>query len=467
MKLTRRRVLIAAVSAGVAGCSSGDTDSGPTTTTERTESESTGGEQTTDEETGSDDSQDDSVASLLQFGDGVPEAHRERAHRALARTQEFVGEELAAPVTIQYAEPGFLSSSEQAPKSSLQAVLGDMVHRVPVPDDSPGSWGQYLTDPRELTLIDPDEKETLVSFLRREAPADLPEDAYAVYPSETLISHELVHALQGDTIENLELGFSYEGPHYDGTHAGNSIHEGTATYVESRYHARCSNEADIECDIWKASRSPERTPAWAVSLSMWYVNGQVLVHHLQERHGWDGIWEAHRNPPEHTWAAMFPEQAIDEGVETDEVRVPDNSTDKWQPLDADHIGVNALYEKLLNLGQTSRTDSDAELDSEVTEKIVSEYMFRSELLRGWRADGVVAYEHAGDQRTAAHWRVVMASADDARALAEAFQRGYQDEGTAAGDGWDLDGRIFTVSRTDSTIDLWMAPDTEALETLRD
>lgn len=481
--LTRRRALAAALVASTAGCtglggdgtgedggdgSSDDTDGG----TDGSDGDPDDGTSTdgdgTDGESGSDgDGEDDGTDTddwadyPLAFGNEVGEETRTKARRALERTREIVGEELDDEVTIQFDEPGFLPIELLFPDSGPLHHIGRMAHREGVPEEYFGATGSYGND--TITLVDPDYSDELTPIFQELAPVEIPDDVLEDYVGEALIAHELTHAIQGD-VTDFRVGIGYQGSSYDGRQAGRSVGEGTAEYVGGRYRAECLQGEYDECEVLEIWLNAERTPLWGVHLQMWYINGMIYTYYLREDGGWDAIWDAHADPPKSAWATMFPAQFFTDPIGPAELPPQKTPPTGWDSSYQDRLGVNTLYEKLYRLEQVSPLDEDARVASEVTAATGAERMFRSELLRGWRNDRFTVFEHESDgDRVAGQWLIQLDSSAGASDLASAFEAGYGTVGTQSGDAWHFRDDYFTVDTESETVELWMAPDTDALE----
>lgn len=485
--LTRRRALAVALAASTAGCTTlggdgaddgdegspddssgepdgtspdGSQDGGETGDSDTGgDGESGGGDEGTD---GDGEDGDDEGAYPLAFGDEVGEETRAKAKRALDRTREIVGEDLDDEVTIQFEEPGFLPVELLFPESGPLYYIGRMAHREGVPDEYFGAMGVYSGD--TITLVDPAYSDELTPVLQELAPVEIPDDVLENYVGEGLIAHELTHAIQSDVVD-FSLGMGYRGSSYDGRQAGRCVGEGTAEYVQGRYRTNCLRGEYDECEVVETWVNAERTPLWALHLQMWYINGMIYTYYVHEDGGWDALWDANASPPQTAWATMFPAEFVSNDIGPGELPPQETPPVGWQVSYEDRLGVNTLYEKLYRLEQVSPIDDDARVASDVTAATGAERMFRSELLRGWRNDRFTVYEHESDgDRFAAQWLIQLERSAGASSLASAFEVGYETVGTPSGDAWHYREDYFTVDSESETVELWIAGDTDALDT---
>lgn len=413
-------------------------------------------------------------AELLQFDDGVSEATQERAIRALERTSQMLGAQLDEPITVKLIDAGPLPVGPA--RTPFDSIIDQATHRKS-PDFRVGGFGRYTGRTRTLRIADPvqlnrfidENPEALTDMFDGHRDEfgfdiDIPDDPFANYPDERLFAHEFMHAFQGD-IPRVPHTADLPPATRDGRMTEQAVKEGAADFVAQRYLTNCLDGSYDPCNEHMFWFSPEYTASWMIRDQVPYVNGAVLMYHIHDRGGWDAVWETHEDLPNTAWAAMFPEQYLEDGFEVVRGRV-ETTPEGWTVLDSSTLGVAYLYEKLAILRAVSITDEDAQLPPEIQEALSLPSMFRTSLLEGWRGDYFVGLETTDDaDETGYCWVIEFATADRADAFAAAVDGGYQRFGEEAGAFVHVDGGLRAVEQTDTTVTLGMAPDEDALATI--
>lgn len=407
----------------------------------------------------------------LRFGDDVPAQVRARAERALDRVEKMLDEELVEPVHVRFGPPRERDAARSMTR--FGRVTARAVHREPAPRSVPFPLGTHHGgEESTITLTDPSELD-VEELARAVGGGDEVRELLEAYPPESHIAHELAHAFQRQLVDRVPA----TGPH-DVERARQSIREGAAQYVESRYRASCASGVYDPCHA-PATESPvvELAPNWALPTVIPYVNGAVLTAWLYRRGSWDAVWNSHESPPTTAWAAMFPGRYVTDGIDTVAVD-PADPPDGWLALDPGRnygtypdshegrMGVNALYEKLANLDLVA-DDADAAVDPRVGQAMAVDRCFRTDLLADWRGDRLRGYAHVDDyDRLGYRWQVAFASETAARALARATATAYDRRGSRRDAGWRLNGRLVDVHRDGNRITFLMAPDPAGIDALR-
>lgn len=491
MTLSRREVLAISAVAGVAGCTSIGSDSDDDSadvegdrTGEETENE--GSEQ----DDGRADIGEESSTTLLIFdGDFTPELEK-RAIRALNRTEELLGKPLEDAVTLELntvdlsailgsasvnadsvgpgpstaSKSALVSGPGQSGGTPMEELIERATHREPMPDLGFAHFGVFYPTSRRIEISVPEDTENALALLRMHAPIDVPDDALEGYPDDSLFAHELTHAIQWDVVDSPPSGSGHTPDH---TEAKTSIMEGLAHWIVATYRANCVQGVYDDCSIPGYWLTVEATPSFQIPGRIPYTNGSILTQYLLDSGGWDAVWEAHREPPETAWVAMFPEEYVETGgFEVQSAGWDGHPPDGWITIGTERLGVNRLYEKLFQLDVVSNPPDDGRLADAITDELLHEYMFRSELLRGWRGDELTGFHRMSDGRLGYQWEIQMATTEDALALADAITDGYDGRGIELADGWELDDTVVDVESDDDSLSLVMAPDSDGLAAMR-
>lgn len=450
----RRRALLSAIATsaavGTAGCTGSDSrdaagSGGPTT--DATAAQTTGGAET---------STADGDEPILRFGDRIGDETRERCRRALDRTRDITGAELAAPVRIEMRDP--VVRTELRPQSPFEIAVSKATHLLsaPRPDRFPGSLGSYHVGERVIELTDVSQLD-VESLTAQEA---TPDATLENYPNEPHVAHELTHAVQHDVADR-----GGDARTVDGTNAGRSLTEGIATYVEGRYRANCVDGDYDPCVTLESFGRAVDVPLWMLPRRMPYVNGALFAHRVVENGGWGDLWDRYESPPDVSAAIMFPEEYLDTGIAYEaDVAVPDEASDPWSRTGSTRLGVFPLYQKLFSLGVVSLDDPDAAVDDEAAATLDLPRVYRSEMLRGWRGDALVGYEGA-DGAVGYRWETEWASADDAEQVVGTVAGAYDRRGQRHDVGWFLDEDVVTAFADGTTVTFAGGPTGDAVRAI--
>src|SRR3954447_11310237 len=126
--------------------------------------------------------------------------------------------------------------------------------------------------------------------------------------AETVIAHELTHALEDQHFHDFELA---SRPFADSTNARRALLEGSATLSELRYAQRYLHQrGDLEALLAKRARDfadPSVSPALRAVAAFPYVAGGRFVASLHAQGGWKLVNFAHRHAPHTTEAILHPQ----------------------------------------------------------------------------------------------------------------------------------------------------------------
>jgi hypothetical protein len=410
-----------------------------------------------------DDSSDDAVngspaddsVELLTFTESVPPEIRDRTRRAYGRTRDIVGTGLTEEITVEVTNPSLQEWSGQL--SQLDRYTMIATNREYPTDVLPSAFGTGSGS--DIWLAHPDHAVEIGERFDEHFPVDMDRYDLSNIPDGRIIAHELAHAIQ---YQNWELNRQDGSP--DARAATTTVLEGTAEYVGQRYMSNCLDGEYDPCTVVEFWAGPLQAPAWLVGRRLPYVNGMALAHHVVDRGGWDRLIEVHAEPPQTAWAAMFPEQYLDEGLALEEVSQPP-APDGWTLDISTRLGVTSLYEKLAHLDAAWPSDPEAQVSDDLASTAYVDAVYRSSLLEGWRGDDFRVYVDP-NQRLAYRWRIAFETAGGADAFAEAIAGGYDRIGSRASWGWQFENWAAAVDRDASAVVLSQAVSPEKLSTVR-
>jgi hypothetical protein len=281
-------------------------------------------------------------------------------------------------------------------------------------------------------------------------------DAAAPTVDESVLAHELVHALQD---QRGWLGRN-AGTH-DGRLARTGLVEGDATAVQRAYMERCGEE-------WRCLDAPSRQGGAAdydrgLFLAVYapYAEGPGFVEALRERGNWSTVNAAYADPPVSTEQVIHPERYPADTPES--VSVPDRSSAAWSRFDiartGERLGEATIYAMLWANGVVDREGAAV-------------YNYSHSASTGWAGDRLVPYRD-GD-RFGYVWQSEWDTAADAREFAAAYREVLaahdareRGEGVYVVPESDPFGDAFRVSRSGTTVTVVNAPDTAALAGVHD
>lgn len=403
---------------------------------------------------GSTDGSDVDPTEYLTFSEAIDETTRERCLRSLEGTVDVVGETPERPVDVEYKE----FSTRQASMPPEVYPVARITPGTILPSEQvqvPGALGTYNSQRRALTLADP---ETVPTSMYSDTDR-FPEVSLTAYPSDSLIAHELTHAIQNDVAPDPAPPTNAAGRIAD-----TAISEGTADYVQGLYRQQClSGERD--CATREFQLRPEIVPLWHVLRRFPYRSGAAFVHAAHERWGWDRVWELSRDPPESTWAIMFPDRHFDDDVSIERVSSAP-AIDGWQHPTIHHPGALGLYFLLRALGIARVDDPETVTDSAMTDATGIERVYRSDHLSAWRGGGLALYVQGENEPFAIRWTTRWESADAASTAAEAIASAYDERASPDGDGWTVGDAHVVLERSGEALTMASGPDVETSEAIR-
>jgi hypothetical protein len=228
--------------------------------------------------------------------------------------------------------------------------------------------------------------------------------------------HELVHALQDQ-----QFGLGEVPDTQDRQLARNSVVEGEATLLESRYEQQCGGE-------WDCIETPPRAGTGGGNVNRGvllvilapYVQGPDFITAVQRRGGWRAVNDLHREYPASTEQVLDPETLPDETPV--EVTVTDRSNDEWRRFDhdpvADTVGQASIHATFFQNG--------------IRAADIERYSYAHPAAVDWEGDTLVPYRN-GD-RFGYVWETAWESEAEAHQFAETYRALLESEGATLRDG---------------------------------
>lgn len=288
-------------------------------------------------------------------------------------------------------------------------------------------------------FYDPETEETYV----------ISEDEEMSALEETILAHEIVHALQD---QHFDLGMLDEfGTEYDEALAFTSVVEGDASLVQERYVQEYFDQEkmnEFQQEAMEAQQN-EATQEAMEAVPDYYVQGFVFPYQagpnfMMQAYDDDfsNLNELLEDPPVATYQIMNPEEYLaGELDDPRDVELPDldeRLDDDWELYESGTLGAFD-FSYLLHTNGASEPQ---------------------ETLDGWDGDQFAMYER-GDDQVLATVSTAWATEEDAREFEEALGEtmgGYNEE-----DGvWSDEGRYHTVMRDGDIVTLVSSTDPDAL-----
>lgn len=385
-------------------------------------------------------------AGTLAF-EGVDAAFRERADTVFERLTDLVGATIREETTIR-----LIDTAEMRDRSVGGALVGEtttqrLAHRAlgvveTLDPDVPFEFsGAYYPDSATILLVADDE-------------ADV---------DDQLLAHELCHAIQFQAggVPSWEHGWSAG---FDRHTAQQALLEGTAMYAEDEYVGGCDG-AYATCELSRPTRIDLQgiDPALLVTYGS-YFNGHEFASALDERSGWDAIWEAHGDPPVSTGQILRPEWYP--SWQPESVPTPSEPGPPWTRLDTERLGTQALFVTLWNEGvlpETAAFTGDPDDADEVYSTLVR---YRSELTDRWRGDAFTGFERS-DGRYGWLWRIGWEDASAAETGYERFREWATTRGsvTDVDDVWVRDDGVEALALDGDDVLIGTAPTRDDLDAI--
>lgn len=391
---------------------------------------------------------------LVRFESGVGDDLRERVEDVYDRTVAACGRELREPVSLEV-----VGEREMRDRAAERAWLGEAqfprrAFRIvgileEVDDDpSPGFAGTY--DPAEERIV-------LVDFGGSEL-------------SDLLVAHELLHAIQFQTVDDLAW-WRWDWPEIgiDKRRAVAGTVEGAATFLETELQTACERGEHDTCLLgreWRADQAlgiGDPDGVTLVTLGA-HANGLEFAKHLAEGGVWAGLWDAHETPPTHSAQILKPDRYPD--AEPAPVEI-DASPEDWDSIGSTRVGMLVTFATLwhhdaIPADTIYTRENGGSAADHVAMRLVR---YRSTVTDAWRGDRLTLYERE-DGDYGGVWRLRWATTTGAEAATDALETWADGRGDRIGDDplWRLsDDRYLSVRLRDRETDVIDVPDPTAVD----
>lgn len=246
---------------------------------------------------------------------------------------------------------------------------------------------------------------------------------------ETLVVHELVHALQDEFGSRAGQIRQTGTGSFDEIASSAALLEGEAVYLEVLYVEQCASGA------WKCVVEPPAPPYLTeptnrenrelaeIFLARYpYLEGVAFVDHVYTegvsgRTGWEAIHYAHQNPPMATEQITHPERYPSEPVAA--VSVPENSRNGWMPKFWSRLGERQLYMMFWYQDYEHEIPViDSEDHFSDVESLSDRFVYESVPSTGWAGDRILTF--ARGEEDAYVWTIQFDSVGDAEEFHAAY-----------------------------------------------
>lgn len=262
------------------------------------------------------------------------------------------------------------------------------------------------------------------------------EDEESLEFDETLLAHELGHALQD---QHFDLS-RFDEPTIDGSLADDGLIEGDVAYVEQLYEGACEEGVwDGTCiEVTEPEPAPSQDDLANIGLYLLafqpYSDGPAFVDDIYEYEpderaagDWEPIDELYDESPGTSAEIISPDRYPN--YESTSVTVQDNSTDDWERLTVEDrpdyetvgkagISVMFMYPTLAPDVDGSVIDREEIRDDDAT---YSMFEYRHEYVTGWNGDRLHAYENEGGE-TGYVWTTEWENEAEARTFRIGYDR---------------------------------------------
>jgi len=259
------------------------------------------------------------------------------------------------------------------------------------------------------------------------------EDPDSIEVDQTILAHELVHALQD---QNFELESVFAQPTTDDVTSSLAVIEGDATLVEEQYVENCERGAWADSCIRQQQGQPPDIPSWPLTLEQLAAYNMPLVEQQFESEGWSGVNNLLENRPDSAVEGLYPDRygEFEPALPT----VEDRSSEPWERIELgdrndEVLGQHALTSILM--APLYETNGQTEIISR------NEFLGAGESLDyahpatdGWLGDRF--YGYTDGENTAGVWRLAWESGDEAATFADAFEKLAEYRGATLAEGYE-------------------------------
>lgn len=291
-------------------------------------------------------------------------------------------------------ESVFIVENDENVEKELQKLYGGQVRAF------------YSPSQDELYIIVPQDQTELVQF------------------KSTSLAHELVHAYQD---QKFDLSSDrYRTKTQDGALAKDSVVEGEAVYLETKFKQRCESDT-WSCYIPENGESTTSGADLNIGLQLTayfpYSDGHAYVKHQYEEGGWEKVNKSYYSVPDSTTDIIHyqnPPQTVD-------VQIEDDSSTDWGTFThgdngAEEVGEATLaimywyqnHEYNINTGVSNQQLTNT--------NDASRYNYDYEMTAGLRGDSVLPYRSSDSNETGYVLQTEWVSEEDATEFKVAYLR---------------------------------------------
>lgn len=262
----------------------------------------------------------------------------------------------------------------------------------------------------------------------------------------TSVAHELTHAYQHQRFDLLSSTFSRQTQ--DGNLAKDSLLEGEAMYIETKYQDRCSSG---EWTCYQPTQGESTTSQASLNIGLQltsyfpYSGGHNYVNEKVETQGWSAIETEYKSVPTSTTEIIHKSQPSNYTT----LEIEDTSSSKWKRY---NMGVNGTEDPgetslfVMLWYQNHKYSIDAGVDSSYISETddVAPYTYSHPITTNITGAAITPYYHRMENRTGYMFKTTWETQQDQ----SEFRRAYIDtlEGHGATEvNTTLNGSVYRLS----------------------
>lgn len=295
--------------------------------------------------------------------------------------------------------------------------------------------------------------------------------------TETVLAHELVHALQ---YRNFDIPTDRRT--LDGRLALRAVIEGDARWLDARYSDRC--EGNWSCVT--PSNTFSRAGSGSLHFGIYYLqyfpysDGPKFIETYKKHGGWSRVNTLLAHPPTTTKAVIYPDPENETTV-TD-VDLPDQSTEAWSPVHGSNqprvetigqAGLTAMFAYPAFHPRPGLVVSTRYLLNKERDRLtyLNPFNYNISYVDGWAGDSLRIYRRS-DGELGYVWRITWESNDDAAEFATGYRELLKHWGGQSVSGTDGRWRIpdeestfgdaYSISINNETVTIVNGPTPKSL-----
>lgn len=263
----------------------------------------------------------------------------------------------------------------------------------------------------------------------------------------TSVAHELTHAYQHQRFDLLSSKFSRQTQ--DGSLAKDSLLEGEAMYIETKYQERCSSR---EWTCYQPTQGESTTSQANLNIGLQltsyfpYSGGHNYVNEKVETNGWSAIEKEYTAVPTSTTEIIHKSQPASD---YEALEIEDTSSSKWKRY---NMGVNGTEDPgetslfVMLWYQNHKYSIDAGVDSSYISDTtdVAPYTYSHPITNGITGAAITPYYHRMENKTGYMFKTTWATTGDQTAFQQAYIATLEGHG-ATEINTTLDGQVYRIS----------------------